>query len=126
MIEAEDFADWDKMEDAYIKALTGETKTNHIFYVDINRNNGNLMFLQLSDGSIETKLVLVRPLYHNQDATFWKEMQPQLLPALGIQDIKWRESRTVHGNDDKPTKATKDEEPKQHDLKLDDNATGII
>ena len=42
------------------------------------------------------------------------------------QQQRKKRSRTVHGNDDKPTKATKDDEPKQHDLKLDDNATGVI
>ena len=92
MVAAGDFADWDKLEDEYIKAPTGETKTNHIFLVDINRNNGNSMYLQESDGSVETELVLVRPQYQNQDdATFWKELQPLVIPALGIQDIKWRE-----------------------------------
>ena len=64
MVATNDVADWDKLEDNYIKAPTGETKTNHIFLVDINRNNGNSMYLQESDGSNETELHLVKPQYH--------------------------------------------------------------
>ena len=91
MVSADDFADWDKLEDNYIKAPTGETKTNHIFLVDINRNSGNFMYLQESDGSNETELQLVKPQYHNHDTEFWKGLKPDMVPPLGIQDIKWRE-----------------------------------
>jgi hypothetical protein len=90
-IPANAFCDWDKLEDTYIKAPTGVTKINHIFTVDINRNNGNTMYLQESSDSPETELVLVKPLYHDNDATFWRELQPQVIPPVGIQDIKWRE-----------------------------------
>ena len=91
MVAEDDFADWDKLKDVYIKAPTGETKTNHIFLVNINRNNGNSMYLQESDGGVETELVLVRQQYHNEDALFWRALQPTVVPPLGIQDIKWRE-----------------------------------
>jgi hypothetical protein len=85
------FRDWDKLENGLIKAPTGVTNANHIFTVDINRNNGNSMWLQESQEAPETELVLVLPLYHNSDATFWREQQPEAIPPAGIQDIKWRE-----------------------------------
>jgi hypothetical protein len=84
------FHDWDKLENAYLKVPT-MINTKHIFTVDINRNNGNSMWLQESRDAIETEQVLVLPLYHNKDSTFWKELQPQVIPPIGIQDIKWQE-----------------------------------
>jgi hypothetical protein len=41
------FKDWDKLENTLIKKIPGgNTTNNHIFTVDINRNNGNSMFIQ--------------------------------------------------------------------------------
>jgi hypothetical protein len=84
------FQDWDKLENNYMKAPV-QVNVNHIFTVDINRNNGNSMWLQVSSDAIETEQVLVMPLYYNNDAQFWKDLAPQTIPPCGIQDIKWQE-----------------------------------
>jgi hypothetical protein len=85
------FKDWDTLEDTYIKAPLGATNTNHIFTVDINVDNGNSMCLRESDGNMEKKtLVLVKRQYLNKDIAFWKAMQPEDIPPVGVQDIKWR------------------------------------
>jgi hypothetical protein len=84
------FHDWDKLENEYLKVLT-VVNSKHIFTVDINRNNGNSMWLQDSRDVIETEQVLVLPLYHNNSSAFWKELQPQGIPPVGIQDIKLQE-----------------------------------
>jgi hypothetical protein len=88
------FKDWDKLENTLIKKLPGgNTTNNHIFTVDINRNNGNSMFIQESDGTIEKELKLVKPEYQQQqhNADFWKQQQPTEIPPVGLQDIKWKE-----------------------------------
>jgi hypothetical protein len=84
------FHDWDKLENEYLKVLT-VVNSKHIFTVDINRNNGNSMWLQDSRDVIETEQVLVLPLYHNNSSAFLKELQPQGIPPVGIQDIKLQE-----------------------------------
>jgi hypothetical protein len=92
MIAPDVFKDWDKLEDAFIKRIPGgNTTTNHIFSVDINKNNGNSMFLQESDGSNEKELQLVKQEYILQDAAFWRQQQPMNIAALGLPDIKWKE-----------------------------------
>jgi hypothetical protein len=84
------FRDWDTLENKYIKAPTGINK-NHVFTVDINRNNGNSMFLQPSLNGPERELHLVLEEFHDNGTEFWKELQPELIPPVGIQDIKWNE-----------------------------------
>jgi hypothetical protein len=91
MVPADAFRDWDKLEEPYIKPPTGVTKANHIFTVDINKNNGNTMQLQVSDTAPETELLLVKRQYHDNGAQFWQDLQPDVIPPVGIQDIKWNE-----------------------------------
>ena len=91
MVGVEVFGNWDALEDVHMKAPTGETKSNHVFYVDINKNNGNSMYLQQSDGSVEQEVVLVWQAYHDHDVNYWRSLQPQPLPLVGLVDIKWRE-----------------------------------
>jgi hypothetical protein len=92
MITATAFKDWDKLEDQFIKRLPGgNTTTNHIFSVDINRNNGNSMFLQESDGSDEKEFKLVKEAFILHDAAFWEQQQPLPIAAIGLPDIKWKE-----------------------------------
>jgi hypothetical protein len=82
------------LENTFIKKLpAGNTTSNHIFTVDINRNNGNSMFLQQSDGSIVKELKLVKVEYQQDqhDADFWRQQQPTTIPPVGLQDIKWKE-----------------------------------
>ena len=91
MVGPDFFGNWDALEVIHINAPTGETKTNHVFAVDINKNNGNSMQLQVSDGSVESELLLVRQEYHEHDVQYWRSLQPQPIPAVGLVDIKWRE-----------------------------------
>jgi hypothetical protein len=86
------FKDWDTLEEVYIKRPVGETNHNHIFTVDINRDNGNTMYMKESDKApVEVPMVLVKRQYLKRDAAFWKELQPEAIDPVGIQDIKWRE-----------------------------------
>jgi hypothetical protein len=44
------------------------------------------------DGTPPLILPRVKPPYCDNDAQFWKDLlTPQVIPPLGIQDIKWRE-----------------------------------
>jgi hypothetical protein len=49
------------------------------------------MFLQESDGSPVKELKLVKPEFILHDDTFWNQQVPTTIPALGLQDIKWKE-----------------------------------
>jgi hypothetical protein len=84
------FKNWDTLEDTMIKRIpSGNTTTNHIFTVDINRNNGNSMYLQQANGSDELELKLVKPPFLVDDDAF--KQQPSPIPVVGLQDIKWKE-----------------------------------
>jgi hypothetical protein len=92
MVPEDVFKEWDKLEDELIRRLPpGNTNTNHIFTVDINRNNGNSMLLQQSDGCDEKEVKLVKREYLLKDTAYWMERQPETIPAVGLQDIKWKE-----------------------------------
>ena len=91
MVPPEAFKDWDKLENLYIKKPLGEVKHNHIFVVDINRNNGNSMWIQQSDGSDCQELKLVKQNYLDHDAEFWQSLQPDTIKPVSLQDIKWQE-----------------------------------
>jgi hypothetical protein len=92
MVPEDVFKDWDTLENEFIrKPPAGNTNSNHIFTVDINRNNGNSMFIQESDGCEEKELKLVKKQYLLNDAAFWKQQQPQAIAPVGLQDIKWKE-----------------------------------
>jgi hypothetical protein len=74
MVDDDVFKDWDKLEDVFVKKLPGgNTTKNHIFSVDIERNNGNSMFLQESDGSEEKQMKRVKPLYQQHDDALWQQ-----------------------------------------------------
>jgi hypothetical protein len=92
MVADSDFKDWDTLENELIKKLPGgNTSANHIFTVDINRNNGNSMFLQESEGAVEKEMKLVKTQYLLHDADFWRQQQPVSIVPPGLQDIKWKE-----------------------------------
>jgi hypothetical protein len=92
MVPDDVFKDWDKLEDGLIKRLPGSNTTNnHIFFVDINRNNGNSMFLQEANGAVEKELKLVKNEFVDNDAAFWNMQRPDAIPPIGLQDIKWKE-----------------------------------
>jgi hypothetical protein len=92
MVDDDTFGNWDKLEDVFMKRLpSGNTTNNHIFSVDINRNNGNSMFLQEANGAVEQEFKLVKPAYVDKDAAFWTQQQPEVIPPVGLQDIKWKE-----------------------------------
>jgi hypothetical protein len=95
MVTDDVFKDWDTLENTFIKKLpAGNTTSNHIFTVDINRNNGNSMFLQQSDGSIVKELKLVKVEYQQaqHDADFWRQEQPTTIPPVG-----WSTRHQVEG-----------------------------
>jgi hypothetical protein len=100
MVPEDVFKDWDKLEDELIRRLPpGNTVANHIFTVDINRNNGNSMFLLQSDGcNDEKELKLVKKQYLLNDAAFWREQQPETIQPVGLQDIKWKELYSKWGH----------------------------
>ena len=91
MVPVDTFKDWDALENEYMKKPAGNTKTNHIFCVDIDRDNGNTMYIQQSDGSIVEEMKLVKPQFFDADATFWKSLQPMTMDSGGLPDIKWKE-----------------------------------
>jgi hypothetical protein len=92
MVDNEVFKDWDKLEDVFAKKLPGgNTTKNHIFSVDIERNNGNSMSLQESDGSKEKEMKLVKPLYQQHDDAFWQQQHPATISPIGLVGIKWKE-----------------------------------
>jgi hypothetical protein len=92
MVDDDVFKDWDKLEDVLVRKLPGgNTTKNHIFTVDIERNNGNSMFLQESDGSDEKEMKLVKPPYLQHDDAFWQQQQPTTIAPIGLVAIKWKE-----------------------------------
>jgi hypothetical protein len=98
MVPLDAFKDWTTLQDVYIKAPTNQTTVNHIFYVDIDKNNGNSMWVAKSEGREETELKLVKPPYCDNDAAFWNELQPTTIDPVGLQDIKWRELHDKWGS----------------------------
>jgi hypothetical protein len=70
---------------------SGNTTNNDIFSVDINRNNGDSTFLQEDNGAVEQEFKLVKPAYVDKDAAFWMQQQPEVIPPVSLQDIKWKE-----------------------------------
>jgi hypothetical protein len=83
------FKDWaDALEELYIKAPTGETDINHNFDINVNKGNSMVMTESCKDMVMKT-IVLVKRDHLNQEATFWKALEPELIPPVGIQDIKW-------------------------------------
>jgi hypothetical protein len=90
------FKDWDVLEDMHIRNIpSGNTNKNHIFTVDITKNDGNSMFAKQCDGNDEDEVEfkMVKPKYTAAvyDTAFWKALQPEVIPAVGLQDIKWKE-----------------------------------
>ena len=84
MVGTDVFDNWVALEEILIKAPTGETKTHNVFAVDTNKNNGNLMQLQVSDGSVESELLLVQQEYQEHDVQYWRSLWPQPIPTVGL------------------------------------------
>jgi hypothetical protein len=91
MVADDAFKDWTMLQYVYIKPPTNQTTVNHIFMVDVDKNNGNLMWVSKSDGRQVTELKLVKPQYCENDEAFWNALQPTTINPVGLQDIKWRE-----------------------------------
>jgi hypothetical protein len=97
MVPPETFRNWDALQNKHMAVPTGKVTSNHVFTVDINRNNGNSMAFQECDESPITEKTMVKPAFRNEDATFWNELQAAVIPSVGLQDIKWIEMHDKWG-----------------------------
>jgi hypothetical protein len=91
MVPDDGFKDWNALQDVAIKPPLNQTKANHIFYVDAEKDNGNTMWVSRSDGRDVIAMPLVKVGYREEDCTFWTEQEPATIDSVGLQDIKWRE-----------------------------------
>jgi hypothetical protein len=97
MVPPETFRNWDALQNKYMSLPTGKVTSNHVFTVDINRNNGNSMAFQECDDSVVTEKTMIKRAYFDNDSTFWNEQQATLIPTVGLQDIKWIEMHDKWG-----------------------------
>jgi hypothetical protein len=97
LVSEDTFVDWDALQNKHMALPTGKVTSNHVFTVDINRNNGNSMAFQECDGSAVVEKLMIKRAYRDNDSTFWNELQPTVLPPIGLQDIKWIEMHDKWG-----------------------------
>ena len=85
-IEANDFKDWDALEDVLVHKAEQILK-NHVFTV--RAKDSNDMMIQEFSGSDIQRQELVKKPYHNAD---WKSLfNLAVVPPPGLPDIKWNE-----------------------------------
>ena len=85
-MEPSDFQDWDSLENKMIKKAD-EILKNHVFAV--MATSPNTMLIQEYAGATVTRQQLVKKQYQNVD---WNpHFKLQVLPPLGLPDIKWNE-----------------------------------
>lgn len=81
-----DFCDWDSLENKLVKRADDILK-NHVFTV--LHSNSNTMMMQEYAGATVQQQELVRMQYQNVD---WKPLfKLEMLPPIGLPDIKWNE-----------------------------------
>ena len=85
-MEPSDFRDWDALEDRLVKRADDILK-NHVFTV--MASSPNTMMIQEYCGAPVSRQVLVRKAFQTVD---WKPLfKLQVMPPLGLPDIKWNE-----------------------------------
>jgi hypothetical protein len=96
-VSPETFVDWDGLQNKHMALSTGKVTSNHVFTVDINRDNGNSMAFQECDGSDVEEKLMIKKAYRDKDSTFWNELQPTSIPPISLQDITWIEMHDKWG-----------------------------